>query len=82
MNKNNSNIDYGKSWDEMKGNKTSKCVNGFWFHIEWNGDSGRDQHGRHWENRDKPTCKGYETIEAITGLTKQLIEATTKAKLI
>ena len=82
MNKNNSNIDYDSAFGKLKGNKRSIHINGFWFHIEWNGEIGIDQHGRRWRNRNNPTCDGFDTIEAITGLTKDLIEATTKAKLI
>lgn len=80
MNKDKLNL--GKSWNEWRGNKSSKCVNGMWFHIEWKGETGTDQHGRKWSNRDNPTCNDLPIIEAITGTTKSIIELTTNAKLI
>lgn len=37
--------------------KKSVEICGFWFHIEFNGDEGKDQHDAIWINPDKPRFK-------------------------
>lgn len=78
MTKTNKGIDYGKAFGKLKGNKSSHHINGFWFHINWDGDKGIDQHGREWTNRNEPTCKKLPVIEAITRTTKDLLELKSK----
>ncbi len=85
MTKNNKLINYGNSLKDLSkllGTKTSVQINGFWFHISWDGENGTDQHGRKWRNRKQPTCDNIELIKKITGETKQAVEDLKAGKLL
>lgn len=55
---------------------------GFWAHIEWDGETGTDQQGRQWYNRKKPHCESFPSIKDFCSIIGELIQLTTKAKLI
>ncbi len=85
MTKNNKLINYGNSLKDLSkllGTKTSVQINGWWFHISWDGDEGIDQHGRKWFNRYHPTCRDIDIIKEITGETKQAVEDLKAGKLL
>lgn len=52
---------------------TSINYGGFWFHIEWKGDKGTDQHGRYWLNRQNPEPANGNWLKGLCGFMTEAI---------
>lgn len=59
-------------FQNMNKKKTSLEICGYWVHITWNGDVGKDTQGNNWTNPENPTPENKILIDKLLDLYNDL----------